>query len=200
MLLRRSVNKAPQSGHHKYPKHCCSPRPPAAKNFVDWYYRQINDSKSVSQGYVNGHAAYDKAGHPPADICINGQVVATPQEWEKLLEQQRQAPKQPDPNKRRVRYDLDAYNVHVINADYRFGAPQRMLDVHSPTDGVRMMMLLTASGTVYLGTGRNKGDDYWEKQDFHDTFILVPNWEVLEKPGNKYGRKYLAISHNYRAN
>ena len=200
MLLRRSVNKAPQSGHHKYPKHCCSPRPPAAKNFVDWYYRQINDSKSVSQGYVNGHAAYDKAGHPPADICINGQVVATPQEWEKLLEQQRQAPKQPDPNKRRVRYDVDTLNVHVINADYRFGAPQKMLDLHSPTDGVRMMMLVRASGTVYFGTGRNKGDDYWEKQDFHDTFILVPNWEVLEKPGNKYGRKYLAISHNYRAN
>ncbi|KAG7288883.1 hypothetical protein NEMBOFW57_005243 [Staphylotrichum longicolle] len=170
----------------------------AAKNFVDWYYRQVNDAKSVSQAYINGHAAYDKAGHPPADICINGLVVATPQEWEKLLEQQRQAPKQPDPNKRRVRYEVETYNVHVINADYRFGAPQKMVDLHSPTDGVRMMMVLAVGGTVYFGTGRNKGDEYWEKQHFSDTFILVPNWDVLEKPGAKYGRKYLAMSHNYR--
>jgi NTF2-related export protein 1/2 len=173
---------------------------PAAKNFVDWYYRQINEAKSVSQGYINGHAAYDKAGHPPADICINGLVVATPQEWEKLLEQQRQAPKQPDPNKKRVRYEVEGYSVHVINADYQFGAPQKMVDLHSPTDGVRMMMTLSVSGTVYFGTGRNKGDDYWEKQHFYDRFILVPNWDVLERPGTRHGRKYLVISHNYRAN
>lgn len=127
-------------------------------------------------------------------------VVATPQEWEKLLEQQRQAPRQPDPNKRRVRYEVEGYDVHVVNADYRFGAPQKMLDLHSPTDGVRIMMSVSVFGTVYFGTGRNKGDDYWEKRDFYDKFILVPNWDVIEKPGARHGRKYLIISHNYRAN
>jgi NTF2-related export protein 1/2 len=99
-----------------------------------------------------------------------------------------------------VRYEVEGYSVHVINADYQFGAPQKMVDLHSPTDGVRMMMTLSVSGTVYFGTGRNKGDDYWEKQHFYDRFILVPNWDVLERPGTRHGRKYLVISHNYRAN
>ncbi|KAK4127784.1 hypothetical protein N657DRAFT_565700 [Parathielavia appendiculata] len=172
----------------------------AAKTFVDWYYRAINEGKPVAPGYVNGHAAYDRAGHPPADICINGLVVATPEEFDKLLEKQRQAPKQPDPNKKRVRYEVEAYDVHVINADYRFGAPQKMLDLHSPTDGMRMMMALSVMGTVYFGTGRNKDDDYWEKQSFHDRFILVPNWDSLERPAARGGRRYLVVSHNYRAN
>ncbi|KAH6626224.1 hypothetical protein B0J18DRAFT_489129 [Chaetomium sp. MPI-SDFR-AT-0129] len=172
----------------------------AAKNFIDWYYRQLNDAKPVSQGYINGHAAYTNAGHEPADICINGLVVATPQEWDKLLDQQREAPKQPDPNKRRVRYDVESFDVHVINADYRFGASAKMLEQNAPTDGVRMMMVLTVAGSVLFGTGRSKAEDYWEKQSFHDRFILVPNWDVLEKPGARYGRKYLISSHNYRAN
>ncbi|KAK3904305.1 hypothetical protein C8A05DRAFT_31933 [Staphylotrichum tortipilum] len=187
----------------------------AAKNFTDWYYYQINEGKAVAHGYVNGHDAYDRAGHPPADICINGLVVATPQEWEKLLEQQRQAPKQPDPNKRRVRYEVETLDAHVLNADYRFAAPQKMIDLHAPTDGVRMMLHVTTTGTVYFGTGRSaittsstssgaggsgsQGADYWEKQEFRDTFILVPNWDMLEKVGTRHGRKYLAISHNYRA-
>lgn len=75
-----------------------------------------------------------------------------------------------------------------------------MLELNAPTDGVRMMMVLSVSGLVLFGTGRSKADDYWEKQSFHDRFILVPNWDVLEKPGARYGRKYLISSHNYRAN
>ncbi|KAL1838611.1 hypothetical protein VTJ49DRAFT_2479 [Mycothermus thermophilus] len=172
----------------------------AAKNFADWYYRQANDGKSIASAYVNGHAAYDKAGHPPADICINGRVVATPQEWEQLLEEQRKAPKQPDPNRRRVRYEVETLIAHVINPDYRFGAPASLLDKYSPTDGVRLMLSVLITGTVYFGTGREKGDEYWEKQTFSDSFILVPNWDLLERaPGKQHGRKYLVISHNYRA-
>ncbi|AEO62680.1 uncharacterized protein THITE_108034 [Thermothielavioides terrestris NRRL 8126] len=170
----------------------------AAKNFVDWYYRQVNEAKPIAQGYVNGNATYDRAGHAPADICINGLVVATPQEWEKLLEQQRQCPKQTDPNQKLVRYDVEVFNCHVINPDYRFAAPQKMLDLHAPTDGVRMMMMLTVGGTVYFGTGRNKGDGYFAKERFQDVFILVPNWDVLGKPGAKVGRKYLVASQIYR--
>ncbi|KAK3308803.1 uncharacterized protein B0T15DRAFT_525346 [Chaetomium strumarium] len=172
----------------------------AAKNFVDWYYRQVNEGKSIAQGYVNGNATYTAAGHPPADITINGLLVATPQEWEKLLEQQRYCPKQTDPNKKMVRYDVEGYNCHVINGDYRFAAPQKMLDLHSPTDGVRIMFLVRVHGTVYFGTGRNTGDEYFTKQDFYDLFILVPNWDILARPGAKAGRRYLVISQIYRAN
>lgn len=145
--------------------------------------------------------------------------MGTPQEWDKLLEQQRQAPKQPDPNKRRVRYDAETLDAHVLNADYRFAAPPQLLDLHAPTDGVRMMLHVTVTGTVYFGTGRapvssstssassssgggsssTQGADYWEKQQFRDTFILVPNWDALEKVGTRLGRKFLVISHNYRA-
>src|SRR5437016_6321046 len=97
--------------------------PPAAKAFVDWYYRQLNESKPLAQGYVNNNATYSAAGHPPADICVNGLVVGSPQEWEKLLEQQRQCPRQTDPNKKLVRYDVAGFDAHVLNADYRFAAP-----------------------------------------------------------------------------
>ncbi|KAL2262704.1 hypothetical protein VTK26DRAFT_355 [Humicola hyalothermophila] len=171
----------------------------AAKNFVDWYYRQLNESKPVASGYINGNATYEKAGHPPADICVNGLVVATPQEWERLLEQQRKMPTSAPPGRRAVRYDVECFDVHVINSDYRFGAPQRMLDIHAPGDGVRMMMMLTVSGSVYFCASPTSKDDYMLKQHFNDVFILVPNWDQLEKPAAKAGKKYLIASHTYRA-
>lgn len=152
----------------------------------------------MAQAYVNGHAAYERAGHPAADICINGLVVGTPQEWEGLLAQQRQAPPDMSPDRKAVRYRVEAYDVHVVNSDYRFAAPPRLLEKHSPTDGVRMMLALSASGTVYFGAGKTD-DDYLLKQHFQDSFILVPNWDLLEKPGVRHGRRYLIISHNYRA-
>ncbi len=117
-----------------------------------------------------------------------------------------------------MRYEVETVDAHVLNADYRFGAPPKMVDLHAPTDGVRMMVHVTTTGTVYFGTGRtavaststgssssstggaSQSTDYWEKQQFRDTFILVPNWDLLEKVGTRHGRKFLAISQNYRAN
>ncbi|KAK4137468.1 hypothetical protein BT67DRAFT_438734 [Trichocladium antarcticum] len=171
----------------------------AAKNFVEWYYRQVNEAKPVAQGYVNGNATYDKAGHPPADICINGLAVATPAEWGKLLEQQRVVPSGASLDRKAVRYEVQCYDVHVINSDYRFAAPPKLVDIHAPTDGVRMMLMLSVSGSVYFGASSKSNDDYALKQHFNDVFILVPNWDVLEKPGAKFGRKYLVASHTYRA-
>jgi NTF2-related export protein 1/2 len=172
---------------------------PAADAFVEWYYNQINHSKPIAYGYVNGNSTFERAGHPPADICINGLVVATPQEWEKLLEQQRHRPQSLSLDKNAVHYVVEGYDVHVINSDYRFAAPQKMLDIHGPSDGVRMMMMLTVTGSVYFGANKKDNEDYTLKQHFHDVFILVPNWEILERPGARYGRKYLVASHNYRA-
>ncbi|KAL2023873.1 hypothetical protein VTK56DRAFT_650 [Thermocarpiscus australiensis] len=172
----------------------------AARIFVDWYYRQINIARPIAPAYINGHPAY--ANHPPADICINGLVVATPEEWESLLEKQRQAPSTTPAHLRAVRYEVQSYDVHVINNDYRFGAPQKLLDAHGPHDGVRMMMLLTVSGTVYFGVDKSDRhvDNYAYKQHFNDVFILVPDWDLLARPGPKHERrKYLIASHTYRA-
>nr|4X2H_B Chain B, Sac3N peptide bound to Mex67:Mtr2 [Thermochaetoides thermophila DSM 1495]4X2M_A Chain A, Mtr2 [Thermochaetoides thermophila DSM 1495]4X2M_B Chain B, Mtr2 [Thermochaetoides thermophila DSM 1495]4X2O_B Chain B, Sac3N peptide bound to Mex67:Mtr2 [Thermochaetoides thermophila DSM 1495] len=176
----------------------------AAKSFVEWYYRQINENKPVASGYVNNNATYTKAGHPPADITINGRVVATPEEWDTMLKEQRAQHNTSSSStlpigRKPVRYDVDCFDVHVINADYRFAAPQRMIEQHAPTDGVRMMMALTVSGSVYFGASPRSTDDYVIKQHFNDVFILVPNWDVLEKPGARSGRKYLIASHKYRA-
>jgi NTF2-related export protein 1/2 len=182
----------PQEPHYSF-------RIPAAKNFVEWYYRQVNESKPVTQSYVNGNATYDKAGHPPADICINGLLVATPQEWEKLLAQQRVVPSGASLDRKAVRYEVECYDVHVINSDYRFAAPQKLIDIHAPNDGVRMMMMLTVSGSIYFGASSKSNEDYAIKQHFNDVFILIPNWDIIEKPGAKFGRKYLVASHTYRA-
>ncbi|KAK0739642.1 hypothetical protein B0T21DRAFT_346936 [Apiosordaria backusii] len=169
----------------------------AAAKFVSWYYNQINEAKGISQSYVTNNETYKNAGHPPADICVNGLVCATPEDWEKLLAQQRDAPKAAT-DKKHVRYLVDTYDTHVINADYRFGATQNLIDLHGVNDGVRMMIMINVSGTVYFGVSMGNYDEYAVKQHFNDVFILVPNWDTLGK-GSKYGKKFLIASQTYRA-
>ncbi|KAK0728141.1 hypothetical protein B0T26DRAFT_672723 [Lasiosphaeria miniovina] len=186
----------------------------ASKNFVDWYYASINDGKSVAQGYVNASERYTAAGQPPADICINGRVVATPEEWDALLAQQRRAanptasanPFASTDKVDTVRYEVASYDVHVINSDYRFAAPpEALVDYTITSNGgtrrkaegsVRIVMMLAVSGTVHFTAtdGRPLAE-----QHFHDVFILVPNWDTILRHGSRATRRYIAISHTYRA-
>lgn len=169
----------------------------AASKFVNWYYSQINEGKGVSQSYVTNNDTYKNAGHPPADICVNGLVCPTPEDWEKILAQQREAPKATN-DKKHVSYVVDTFDAHVINADYRFGATQNLIDIHGPNDGVRMMIMVNVSGTVYFGVSKRSNEEYSVKQHFNDVFILVPNWDSLAKQ-SKYGKRFLIASQTYRA-
>lgn len=161
---------------------------------MNWYYQALNEGRPVTSGYVNGNKTYQAANHPPADICINGLVVATPEEWDKLLEQQRFTESTQGKGKPVVRYNVDTYDVHILNSDYQFAAPQDLIKKYGKNAGVRMMLLVTVSGTVVFGTEVNS-----PKQHFHDVFTLVPNWDVIARAGSRATRRYIVSSHNYRA-
>ncbi|KAK3378421.1 hypothetical protein B0H63DRAFT_247019 [Podospora didyma] len=176
----------------------------AATEFVDWYYPALNSGKSVVSGYINNNVRYKEAGHAPADICVNGIVVPTPDEWDSMLEKQRYTA---ITSKNTVHYIVESYDVHVINPDYRFAAPADLLPPTSGLEsqrarenkrleGVRIVMMLTVSGTVHFGTDAK---DPVLKQHFNDVFILVPNWDVLSRAGSRATRRYLISSHTYRA-
>jgi len=166
----------------------------AAEGFVAWYYPTINEGKPVSSGYVNNNKTYQAASHPPADICINGLAVATPEEWDKLLEQQRFTKVNQGKGKPVVRYNVETYDVHVLNSNYTFAAPEELIKKYNKNSGVRMVMLVTVSGTVQFGADKSS-----PKQHFHDVFTLVPNWEVIARAGSKATRRYIICSQNYRA-
>ncbi|KAK0613383.1 hypothetical protein B0T14DRAFT_526137 [Immersiella caudata] len=172
----------------------------ACEKFVETYYQAINSNKPVASYYVTDNTTYTNAGHPPADICINGQAGLTPKQWDDLLETQRKIPSASNTNPRYhpVRYEVESYDMHVINPDYRFAAPPALLvpDTSKPDlgAGIRLMMMLTVSGTVYFTSDRDG-----LKQHFNDVFILVPNWDVLAKHGSRAARKLLIASHSYRA-
>jgi len=90
--------------------------------------------------------------------------------------------------------------VHVLNPDYRFAAPPEIQNgtdakAMTRTEHARIMMMVTASGTVTFGTD----DRHALKQHFNDVFILVPNWDVVARPGSRNNRRYLIASHTYRA-
>jgi len=166
---------------------------------VETYYAAVNHSKPVASFYVNSNATYSAAGQLPADICINGEVLATPEEWDRRLQQQRQIQGVSATGQRTVpvRYTVETCDIHILNRDYRFAAPPAMLvpDTRKPDLGAsrRMMAMLTVSGFVKLG---DDGDSV-KQQHFNDVFILVPNWDVFGKHGSR--KRYLITSHNYRA-
>lgn len=171
----------------------------AARAFTDWYYTQLTDGKPVSSCYVNSNAKYLAASHPPADICINGTVVSTPEEWDRLLDQQRLIPF--TQQKGKVKYEVEGFDVHVINKDYRFAAPAEIqaatdAKLMQRTEDARIMMVVTVSGNVTYG-GKEKGTP--PKQHFSDVFVLVPNWDYVTRPKFKGHKRYLVASHTYRA-
>ncbi|KAM7198089.1 hypothetical protein V8F20_006334 [Naviculisporaceae sp. PSN 640] len=185
----------------------------AAEAFVTWYYDAINKGKPISSGYVNANKTYMAAQHPPADLIINGRQLSTPEEWEKLLEQQRtpqlvlsppsstttnitniNISKEDKPPTNLVQYTPESYDTHIINADYTFACPPDLAKKYSKNAGVRMMLTVTVSGRVSFGPDKEA-----PKQTFHDSFVLVPNWEVIARAGSKATRRYIVVSQTYRA-
>ncbi|KAK3327628.1 hypothetical protein B0T19DRAFT_484703 [Cercophora scortea] len=186
----------------------------AAKEFVEWYYSQLNQGKPVCSAYVDKNKSYQSASIK-ADITINGSPPITPEEWDAKLLSQRspQTPSQPstDPTTTnlmispKVHFEIDSYDVHVINADYRAGATPAQLEKFGTKPGVRMMLMLSVSGSVAFGTTTGGSGDFdraaatTTKQHLNDTFILVPNWDALSRAGSRNTRRYLVFSHTYRA-
>ncbi|KAK0752422.1 hypothetical protein B0T18DRAFT_436469 [Schizothecium vesticola] len=181
-----------------------------AQNFITLFYRALNDSKPISSFYINNNPTYRAAGHKPADICINGALFATPEEYDAVLAKQRSTstttttaptptPGTTRPTPSPVRHDVAAFDAHVLNPDYRFAAPPELLAPSSGSggksaQGVRVMVLVSVSGTLVLGADPR----HQEKRRFTENFILVPNWDAIARHGSKATRRFLIASDQYR--
>ncbi|KAK1827869.1 hypothetical protein QBC39DRAFT_290517 [Podospora conica] len=172
-----------------------------AQNFITLFYRALNDAKPIASFYVDNNPTYRAAGHKPADICINGALL-TPAEYDSLLAKQRTTATAPPTSTTRlplspVRHDVVAYDAHVLNPDYRFAAPPELLAPSTGTKsahGVRIMILVTVSGTLVLGADHK----HQEKRHFSENFILVPNWDAIARHGSRTVRRFLIASDQYR--
>lgn len=179
-----------------------------AQTFVDNYYRALNDSQSLSIYYINSSTKYtSRPDADPADIVINGAHLATPAEYEALLEEQRGGPTANTTNgadrrrgnpKPRVRYEVDSFDAQVINTDFSTDVPHTLSDDASKASGKRISMVVTVMGILHLD---NEPEP--TRKTFNEVFVLWPNWDwdargtSRNKPKNARNR-FLISSQNYR--
>ncbi|KAK5661548.1 hypothetical protein OQA88_11454 [Cercophora sp. LCS_1] len=161
----------------------------AAKNFVDHYYQCLNEVRPTSGLYVTNNRTYQEAGHPPADICINGQVYSSPEDVDVV--------RRSNPTGRTTRYKVESIDAHILNPDYRFAAPPSLLapNPSKPDQGAstKIMLMVTVSGTVTITEHVNTN-----AYKFNDVFRLVPNWDVIAKYGTKGAKRFLVASQTLR--
>ncbi|KAK4229795.1 hypothetical protein QBC38DRAFT_471039 [Podospora fimiseda] len=186
----------------------------AGQNFVDWFYTQLNSAKPISSAYTTNNEPYKSFSSPlpssssptvgiKSDICLNGRVISSPEELETQLSSSKQFPK--CPADKTVRYAVESFDTTVVNGDYRVACPENLLEIHGKDDGVRMMISLNVSGTVYYGVDKlpkENNESYVVRKHFNDHFLLVPNWDVIgrqNKNKNFVGRRYIIASHIHRA-
>ncbi|ROW11748.1 hypothetical protein VPNG_05652 [Cytospora leucostoma] len=177
-----------------------------AQSFVDWYYRDLNDNRSLSSYYVNTSTKYTNAGIN-ADITINGGALASPAEYEALLDEQRGSSKANGADGKasssssssglstsnKVRYEVDSFDTQVINNDYSLACPEHILSRGPDKSGGRVSMVVTVMGVVHVGSGPDA-----LRRRFHEVFVLVPNWDVRGRNPPRNAKRFLISSQNYR--
>ncbi|ROW06145.1 hypothetical protein VMCG_04605 [Cytospora schulzeri] len=177
-----------------------------AQSFVEWYYNDLNDHRSLSSFYVNSSTKYTNAGIN-ADITINGAVLTSPAEYEALLDEQRGAPNKANgtgpssgssssssrSSALKVRYEVDGYDTQVINNDYGLACPEHILSRGPDKNGGRISMVVSVQGVVHLGAAPDT-----QHKKFHEVFVLVPNWDVRGRNPPRNAKRFLISSQNYR--
>ncbi|OAA56397.1 Nuclear transport factor 2 [Cordyceps fumosorosea ARSEF 2679] len=153
----------------------------AADNFINTYYQAINSKSNLQNFYVNSSPRYPK----PADISINGQVLALPADYLALIEAQGSG----------VHYDVESLDAHVLNPSFTVGMPEKLNDAErAERAGSRMSLAVTAVGRVRFGRGKEA-----PQKMFNETFVLVPNWDALARNPPRGLKKWLIMSQNFRA-
>ena len=159
-----------------------------AQNFLDWYYRELNDHRPLSSFYVNSSTKYTGAG-ATADIVINGAQLTSPSDYEALLLEQRGGPT----SKIRVKYEVDGFDVQVLNSNFGLACPEQILAKGPDKSGSRLSMAVQVSGILHLGGGADA-----PRKAFNEVFVLVPNWDATGPRAPRNMRKWLILSQNYR--
>ncbi|KIH88350.1 hypothetical protein SPBR_07852 [Sporothrix brasiliensis 5110] len=206
----------------------------SAQTFIDWFYTSVSDRKPLASFYVNNNAKYSAVG-AAADLSINGMVCAKPADFEALLARQAGAQNAngaaatngtssvSNPHRNtssssssstptfRVRYDVDGFDVHVLNPQFRLACPDAILQRMTPGSAAyetttpqqlkqlqqkMVSLLVQVTGHVQYGAGKEA-----PRGAFTEVFVLVPNWDALASgPRTPRGlRNYLILSQNFRA-
>ncbi|CAK7267102.1 hypothetical protein SEPCBS57363_002429 [Sporothrix epigloea] len=196
----------------------------SAQTFIDWFYTSVSDRKPLASFYVNSNAKYASAG-AAADLSINGKVCTKPSEFEDLLARQAgvtlpsasngtTATSSSGPgsnNGFRVRYDVDGFDVHVLNPSFRLACPENILqrlvpgssayDTTTPAQQKQLQnrmvsLLVQVTGHVQYGAGKEA-----PRGTFTEVFVLVPNWDAIASgPRTPRGlRNYLILGQNFRS-
>jgi len=163
---------------------------------------------------VNGNAKYAATPVSAADISINGHRCPTPGDFATLLEGQRA--------KGRVHYEVEGFDVHVLNPDFRAGCPEHLLEPSfsslatqqggaPPTQprgrggaavaerqvaqaAQKASLLLQVTGWVQYGSGKEA-----PRSSFEETFVLVPNWDAIGPKAPRGAKNWLIMSQSFRA-
>ncbi|KAL1894728.1 hypothetical protein Sste5346_005703 [Sporothrix stenoceras] len=195
----------------------------SAQTFIDWFYTSVSDRKPLASFYVNNNAKYSAVG-AKADLSINGMVCEKPADFEALLARQAGAGANTNgaaaatngaasgtSSTFRVRYDVDGFDVHVLNPQFRLACPDSVMQRMTPGSAAyetttpqqlkqlqqkMISLLVQVTGHVQYGAGKEA-----PRGAFTEVFILVPNWDAMANgPRTPRGiRNYLILSQNFRA-
>lgn len=133
--------------------------------------------------YVNSTTRYSIK----ADISINGAVLDAPADYFGLLVEQGKD----------VFYNPDSFDAHVVNPRFAYNAPPP----ESIPDRERLERRGDMMSIAVLVTGRirfGRGKEVPEKK-FTESFVLVPNWEAMQRNPPRGIRSWLIMSQNFRA-
>lgn len=153
----------------------------AAETFINRYYEALNRRTAILPFYVNSSNKYQIT----ADLSINGAQIATPAEYYNLLDSMGSP----------VTYEAESFDVHVVNPSFAFNAPEHINDAdRAERSGRRLSAVVTVMGRITYGRGREA-----PRKMFTENFVLVPNWEALQKNPPRGIKQWLIMSQNFRA-
>lgn len=152
-----------------------------AQAFVSRFYEAVSKHQPLLPFYINSTTRYTIK----ADMSINGAVLEAPIDYFNLLVEQGKD----------IFYNADSFDAHVVNPLFAYNAPENIPDrPKRERAGDMMSISVLVSGRIRFG----KGKDVPEKR-FAESFILVPNWEAMQKNPPKGIRSWLIMSQNFRA-
>lgn len=153
----------------------------AAERFATQYYEALNRHRPLLPFYTNSTSRYTTQ----ADISINGAKVEAPADYYNLLQEQGSD----------VRYEIESLDAHVLNPSFQLDAPTNVYDNEKhESKGNRMSIAVTVMGRVQFGKGKEA-----PLKMFNETFVLVPNWDALQKNPPRGINRWLIMSQNFRA-
>ena len=149
---------------------------------MDSYYPALNGVKQGRSSLTTFYVKPTPSSPLQADISLNGNVVADPEELQSIFE------KKVD----RAHYEVQSFDCHVLNTNYNVGADESILSPDKT--GKKMSILVMVSGSVRYWKDSGDGDT----RGFTESVVLVPNWATLKPRPARGEKNWLIQSQTFR--